>query len=170
MQPPTPLCHSPLYPAYVREDSGIVGRVLLATSWQVRRATRPGVEGVPFRLHSLLVLDDLFFSVIPWSVCQAQRIHTRALTDLGPAPSWRGIPCTFGLADVWLRHAEQPTTTHLSLTVRLPERSADPDPPYPLIGFEFLRHYQPRLVVDYAAFPQANLPDATIPVGRLELV
>ncbi len=166
--PSSPLFRSPLSPAFVHEEGERVGRFLLGTRWQVRRAGRPGVQGVPFHRDSLFVLDDLFFSVLPYSFCQTWRIHTRPLLELGSAPPWRGIPCTFALADIWLLHAEQPTTMRLNLTVRLPERPADPDPPYPLIGFEFLRHYEPRLLLDYAAFPHTILLDSTAQVGRLE--
>ena len=171
MQPaPAPLIRSPLFPTIVEEDGARVGRFLLNTNWQIRRASRPGVEGVPYRLDSLLVLDSLFFAVIPHTICQAHRLHTRPLPALGAAPPWRGIPCTFGLADVWLRHADQPTTTRIGLTVRLPLRAADPDPAYPLIGFEFLRHYEPRVVLDYAKFPHTLVPESMEPVGSLDLV
>ena len=171
MQPsPAPLFRSPLFPAIVHEDGERVARFLLSTFWQVRRAARSGVEGVPFRHYSLLVLDNLFFSVLPYSSCQTHRIHTEPLPDLGVAPAWRGIPCTFGLADVWLSHVDQSSTLHLNIPMRLPQRPADPDPPYSLIGYELLRHYEPRLVLDYAAFPHTLVPDVTVPVGSLELV
>jgi hypothetical protein len=117
-----------------------------------------------------MVLDDLFFSVIPHTVCRTHRLHTRPLPDLGTAPPWQGIRCTFALADVWLHHADQPTTHRLNLTVRLPERPADPDPPFPLIGFEFLRHYQPRLVLDCTNFPHTFVTEPAVPVGSAEWV
>jgi hypothetical protein len=169
VQPPSdPYFRCSLFPLFVETDGGRVGRFLLPTFWQVRSLLRAGVEGVPQRHDALVVLDDLFHSVLPYSFRQHQRLHTRPLST--SVPPWRGIPCTAAQTDVWLLAVDGRTTLRLVLTVRLPDRPADPDPQYPLIGFEFFRHYQPRVILDYVAFPPPPLPDIPDPVGSFELV
>ena len=167
-QPAEPYFRCSLFPTFLEADGVRTGRFLLPTFWQIRSPVRAGVEGVPRRYDALLVFDGLFHSVLPYTFRQNHRIHTRPLSI--PVAPWHGIPCTAGVADLWLLALDQQTTIHVILSVRLPERSADSDPAYPLIGFEFLRHYEPRLILDYATFPHTSIPDSTIPVGHLELV
>src|SRR5262249_34466805 len=123
-----------------------------------------------YRLHSLLVLESLFFSVLPYTLHSRQRIHTRPVATPTPAPPWQDIPCTFAEADIWLYHAGQPTSIRLNLQVRLPVREASPEPSYPLIGYQVFRHYEPRLVLDYLRFPHAILANPMEPVGSFEIV
>jgi hypothetical protein len=166
---PAPLFQSPLLPVFLAGREGhLVGRFRAVTSWQVRREHGSGVEGTPKGLDSLLVFDDQFFSVLPFTFRQDQRIHTSPRP--GNAPAWQGVPCTFGEADVWFLHLHQPTTMRFTLLFLLPERSADPEPWLPLLGSEFLRHFSLRVVLEYANFPPGEVPAVAVPVGRLEWV
>jgi hypothetical protein len=51
----------------------------------------------------------------------------------------------------------------------MPERPAAAELAHPLIGFEFLRHYEPQLFLDYQTVPHTSIADSTAAVGRLEL-
>jgi hypothetical protein len=158
-----------LYPTFVEVQGHRVPRVILHTSWQVRRPDGAGVVGIPRQFNSLLAVEELFFSVLPFTFRDRHRIDARPIS--GSAPAWRGIPCTFGVAELWLPSADSPTMLRLSLQVLLPERVADPEPLYPLLGAEFLRRYEPRLVLDFAAFqydPEAAASSLASPVGVLE--
>jgi hypothetical protein len=116
----------------------------------------------------MLAFDDQFFSILPFAVQQNRRIHTRPRP--GAAPAWRGIPCTFGEADVWFLDLHQPATMRFPLLFLLPQSPANPEPRYPLLGCEFLRHFSLRVVLEYAHFPPGEVPAVAVPVGRLEWV
>src|SRR5262249_24631770 len=74
---PRPYFRCSVFPDLVTQDGGRIGRFFLPTSWQIQRATRPGVEGVPRRFDSLLDTENLFHSVLPYRFRHQHRIHTR---------------------------------------------------------------------------------------------
>jgi hypothetical protein len=161
-----PYFRCPLFPDLVSHDGGRIGRFFLPTSWQIRRATRAGVEGAPRRYDSLLNANDLYHSVLPYEFRRQHHIDTRPLAI--PMPPWRDVPCTAATADIWLLSANKKATMRLSLLVRLPKRRVESEPPHPLIGYEFLRHYEPRLVVNFTTIPHVLPFDSTTSVGHLE--
>jgi hypothetical protein len=160
------LFRASLYPAFRRVEGNQVPRFLLWTAWQVRGASREGVHGIPTSaLPSLLALDELFDAVLPHDFRTAHRIHT--LPHPGEARPWRGVPCDLGLCTLWLFSEDFASTLQLRLVARLPRGRTSPEPLYPLIGAEFLRHYQPRLSLWYDRFRYGLSAGLTEPVGRL---
>jgi hypothetical protein len=113
----------------------------------------------------LLVLDDLFLSVLPFTFRALNRIHVRQRS--GAAPPWNGIPCDLGECTIWLVDPEQSTSLQFSLTVRLPQAPASPEPSRPLVGTELLRRYQPRLALWYDHFNYGDPGEGHEPVGRI---
>jgi hypothetical protein len=113
----------------------------------------------------LLVLDELFVSVLPLEFRTVQAIHFRPRP--GIAHPWNGIPCDLGDCTIWLINADLGSSLQLNLTVRLPQQRASPEPQTPLIGTEFLRRYQPRLTLRYARFSYDPSPPSNEVVGRI---
>ncbi len=154
-----------LYPALRRVDGNQSPRFLLHAAWEVLRSDGAGILGQPFRFRALLVLDNLFEAVLPFEFRTTQRIHVQPIS--GTAHPWNGIPCDLGVCTFWLFSEDAQTTLPLRLQVRLPQRRASPEPQYPLIGAEFLRHYHPRLTLWYDRFTYGLAASLMDPVGRM---
>jgi hypothetical protein len=161
-----PFFRAPLVPSLRRIDGSQSPRFLLRTTWLVQRP-RGAAFRQPLLLDSLLVLDDLFISVLPHSLHQGHGIVVTPLPNVS-APSWRQVPCDLGVADIWLMHENGHQRLHLRLLVRLPRAQARPEPVCPLIGTEFLRRYSPRLDLGYGSFTWGLAPNLRDPVGYIE--
>jgi hypothetical protein len=162
---PSRYFRAPLYPYLGPADGGQPPRFLLPTSWQVLRPDGARVLGHPWQWRSLLALDDLFLSVLPFTFRTANRVHVRQRS--GAVRPWNDIPCDLGECTVWVVDPELGSSLQLSLTVRLPQRPASPEPSHPLIGTEFLRHYEPRLSLWYRRFAYGEPANENEPVGRI---
>ena len=151
-----------------------IARFLLPTSWQVRRRPWKGRQGGvvprPHELRSLLVLEGLYWSVLPYTLRTAYSIDVLQL--IGPGPAWQGVPCDLGRVHVWLLDRNVPqdrTFNHLPFL--LPRGPLPNEPTFPLFGQEFLRTLGWRVTLDFPGFPAGGPTSFTNPdpVGHLEL-
>jgi hypothetical protein len=162
---PAPLFRAPLYPALRRVEGNQVPRFLLATAWEVQQSEGVGALARPWGSYALLVLDHLFVSVLPFDFRTSSRIHVQPRP--GIAQAWNDVPCDLGDCTFWLVDPRRGTTLQLRLTVRLPQRRAAAEPIYPLLGTQFLRHYEPRLTLGYERFSYGLSASLTEPVGHI---
>jgi hypothetical protein len=112
-----------------------------------------------------LVLPEVAYSVLPFSVRQARRIAYDPQPPLAwqgrPAPYWRGIPTTLGSTWIGLLNEQQaaPAWEPFRILVLLPDRDpAGPRPEFPVLGSDFLLHYRVRVGMDYSAIPFLHDP------------
>jgi hypothetical protein len=165
--PPQPFFQARLHPSFLPCEGTLNPRYLVKTSWQVNPPSVARLQ--PQEFESLLVLDDLVVSVLPFSFHNEDN-HAIAVTRLQrPAEPWRGIACDLAVATMWILHSNERQTLQFRLLVRLPHALANPEPDYPLLGTEFLRHYGFRLELCYAAFSLGIASDPLSPVGHMEL-
>jgi hypothetical protein len=155
-----------LFPVFRRIEDQQSPRFLLQTLWEVRQAEGNGVPAKPAFLESLLVLDDLFVSVLPHAFSHGHGVEV--LPSPGAAAPWRGIPCDLGSAAFRLVGTDGSQQT-FRVRVRLPRQPLTPvDPTRPLLGTEFLRHYEPRLLLDYERCRWGASSNLTDPVGSID--
>ena len=152
-----------LFPTFLPCDGAQNPRFLVKSSWQVLGPSPNRRQ--PQAFDSLLVLDDLVESVLPFTFHDAFE-HAIHVTPLGrPGEPWRGIECDLAEATMWILHLNGREERRFRVCVRLPREPATPEPDFPLLGTEFLRDFQ--LELDYRAFTWSTTPDLNSRVGLL---
>ena len=150
-----------LFPSLLPCEGTLNHRFRVHTSWHVCAPSPARMKPQPF--DSLLVLDDLVDSVLPFTFHDVDHhgIYVNRLE--GSAEPWMGIECTLGEATMWILHLNEREARRFRIRIRLPNRPATPEPDYPLLGTQFLRDFQFEL--DYRAFTWATQPDPRSRVG-----
>ena len=148
-----------LFPSLLPCEGALNPRFRVKTSWHVCAPSPDRLKPKPF--DSLLVLDDLVDSVLPFTFHDHHAIYVNRLED--PAKPWMGIECALAEATMWVLHRNDREARRFRLRVRLPSRPATPEPDYPLLGMQFLRDFQFEL--DYRSFTWATQPDPMSRVG-----
>jgi hypothetical protein len=163
MSPRRPPFRTKAYGTWTPPHSSRLARVWI---WPIWHTGDSPADGSP--IPTLLAADDLTVSVLPRSVLEAHDVHVDPLP--GEAPSWRGIPCHFGLARLSLICEMEDRFLPLSVLVRVPEERAQPEPQFALLGNEFLVRHGAVLTVDYGRFPpRGQRPDGLCAVGWLDV-
>ena len=162
--PDEPFFQAALFPSLMRRGRSQTPRFLIKTRWEVA-GSRPGRSEFQ-KVDSLLALDDLYVSFLPFTFRQEYAIMPRPVS--WPVGSWNGVECDFAETMIRLPSLDTDSGFDFRLLVRLPRARANPEPVRPLIGSEFLRHYCPRVLLEYSAFTWGMNPDIGSAVGFME--